>query len=179
MVKADKYTTMNLLITVLCLAGTTAAAVIRTHDLTEQMTYPCPNDAELSCVTLWVYKPRSGMLGTSENIYRLQCQETPHVNPECALPEAFEMNRTKLIKPRPPGRRLTLDSYRSRGHFVELGCKPTQTAVCVALQGEGFRIKDTQYVLKLRCKDVGEKDCSISPIDVGEKLTAIMQFEAL
>jgi len=150
-------------------------AIVNTYDLTRQFTYNCPSDVELSCVVLWAIRPNLGLFGNSEHLYRLQCEETPYIDPECKLPEQFEFNTSKLIRPRRTSK-LNIDLYRERAEFVSIGCKPTQTSICVSLLGAAYKLGPKYYIIKLRCKDVLEKNCQHTPVEIGEKVTAIFPY---
>ena len=133
------------------LAMRTEQAVLKTIDLNQQVKYPCNNQAELSCAVIWRLNPMYGLLGQSENVYRLECQETINVDSSCALPPMFTFTQTKLIKARQtPQTVRDLEFYKTRGDFIEMGCPPTQTAVCLSLSGQGYKLKTEHYILNLR-----------------------------
>ena len=168
---------MKCIFLILLTAHISQQAVVNTHDITAQMTYQCPSDVELSCVALWIIRPRHGLLGNGEKIYSLQCEETPPLSPNCALPDSFTFNETKLIKPaKMRDTYVNLASYRGLGEFAKIGCKPTQTAICLGLNGAAYKMQGKHIMLKLRCKDVLEKGCRVSENVAGEKFVAIMPY---
>lgn len=157
-------------------------AVLKTYDLQTQMLYGCPESAEFSCIVLWKLSPHSGLLGPSDNFYRLQCTESPPIDSACELPNMFAFNSTKLIKPiegRAHVSSDTISRYRDSGNFMDMGCKSTQSAVCISLTGQAFKLKSTHYIFSLRCKDVLEKNCGSQPFTIGDKVTSIMPFKEL
>lgn len=155
-------------------------AVLKTFDLNTQVIYPCPTSAEFGCVVLWKLNTRHGLLGPTENFFRLQCFESPSVDKSCSLPSMFAFNQSLLVKPRPePDHRLTeagMRAYTDAGNFVRIGCKSVQSAVCMSYTGEAFRIKETSYMFTFRCKDLLEKNCHATSFEPGDKLTAIMAY---
>jgi len=163
------------------LAMRSETAVLKTYDLNTQIVYSCPNSVELSCVVLWKLNPQHGLLGQSENFFRLQCIESPAIDAKCTLPEMFAFNKTKLIKPYSSGSSSSvpvrqMGGYHDSGDFIQIGCKATQSAVCVSLTGQAFRIKETYYIFALRCKDILMKGCRSHSFGIGDKITAILPF---
>jgi len=166
--------TVSLLL--ILLAFSVDAAILKVFDLNQQITYQCPHEAELSCAIIWKLNPSHGLLGNSENIFRLECVESAAVDSQCMLPPIFSFNQTKLIKPRMEQKIHNIRSYTERGDFLDLGCPASQTAVCLSLHGQGYKLKATHYILNLRCKDVLEKTCHVNSMSQGDKVLAIIPF---
>lgn len=178
-----EMTSANTLLVLCVLALRSEQAVLKTFDLNTQVIYPCPTSAEFGCVVLWKLNTGHGLLGPTENFFRLQCFESPSVDKSCSLPQMFAFNQTMLVKPRPqPDAALSperMHSYTNAGNFVRIGCKSTQSAICMSYTGEAFRIKDTSYMFTFRCKDLREKNCYSASFSPGDKLTAIMPYTAI
>ena len=175
--------TANTLLVLCVLAWRSEQAVLKTFDLNTQVIYPCPESAEFGCVVLWKLNARHALLGPTESFFRLQCFEAPSVDKTCSLPHMFSFNQTILLKPRAERDHQlseeTMRSYTEAGDFVRVGCKSSQSAVCMSYTGEAFHIKDTSYMFMLRCKDLQEKGCHMSPFAPGDKVTAIMPYKAV
>jgi len=169
----------NVTLLLIVLVLSVDAAILKVFDLNQQITYQCPTEAELSCAIIWKLNPAHGLLGNSENIFRLECEESAAVDSQCMLPDIFSFNQTKLIKPRREQKINNIRSYTERGDFLNLGCPASQTAVCLSLHGQGYKLKSTHYILNLRCKDVLEKACHVNSMSQGDKVLAIVPFNKI
>jgi len=155
----------------------TEEAILTTFDLTSQVKYPCPSSGELSCVILWKLNPSYGLISSGENIFRLECESAPPVDSHCRLPDVFELNSTKLIKPKTGIRHIeNIARYYERGTFIDIGCKPTETAICIVMNADGLRMKNVRYILDVRCRNIQEKNCPSHPFVPSEKVTMVFPY---
>lgn len=162
------------------LAMGTEQAVLKTVDLNQQIRYPCPAEAQMTCAVTFRLNSVANVLGPTETLLRLDCREDAVVESKCSLPEIFAFNQTKLMRVRDDGpSEMHLDDFDIAGDFADLGCANIQTSICKPFHGQGYRTKSVHYVLALRCIDVMQKNCSGAPLRIGERVTALLPVEEI